>query len=161
MNGERSDAETLNKVMLAAVVGDGVKSIQCPLGNTDIISIKGNFLWSAQPTRTAHVAFFPSGHMVCHQAFMHVWIFVSLPSWRHILPLFSRCWLVYKSLWKRGTVIPLLRKIRAVVANYMEEGQQSFTISGFSSKSVLMMNRHMDSLLQSLLHAVCCPKYFK
>ena len=39
------DAETLNKVMLAAVVGDGEEHPAVLFGNTDIIDDKGNFLY--------------------------------------------------------------------------------------------------------------------
>ena len=75
------DAETLNKVMLAAVVGDGEEHPAVLFGNTDIIDDKGNFLYHRRlsPPRTAHVAFFPSGHGgMPSSLFMHVWILLAL-----------------------------------------------------------------------------------
>ena len=64
-------ADTLDRVVLAAVVGDGEERPAVLFGDTDIIDGKGNFLCHRRLTPPARLTWrsFRYGMLVCHQAF--------------------------------------------------------------------------------------------
>ena len=64
-------ADTLDKVVLAAVVGDGEELPAVLFGDTDIIDEKGNFLSHRRLSPSERLTWrsFRYGMLVCHQAF--------------------------------------------------------------------------------------------
>lgn len=65
-------ADTLDKVVLAAVVGDGEEHPAVLYGDTDIIDEKGNFLCHRRLSPSERLTWrsFRYGMLVCHQAFL-------------------------------------------------------------------------------------------
>lgn len=118
-------ADTLEKVALAAEVGDGEERPAVVYGNTDIIDEKGNFLYHRrlQPPEKLTWRSFRDGMLVCHQAF-----YARLDIARKT-PFDTRyrysadvdwCIKIMREGERKGL---LLRNVHAVIANYMEEGQ--------------------------------------
>ena len=149
------DAETLNKVMLAAVVGDGEEHPAVLFGNTDIIDDKGNFLYHRRLSPPERLTWrsFRQGMVVCHQAFYaRMDIARSLPydiSFRYSADV-DWCIRVMKEGERRYL---LLRNIHAVVANYMEEGQTTIHHKDSLKERFEVMRRHYGLLTTILLHA--------
>lgn len=149
------EADTLDKVMLAAVVGDGEERPAVLFGNTDIIDDKGNFLYHRRLSPPERLTWrsFRYGMVVCHQAFYaRTDIARSLPydtTFRYSADV-DWCIRVMKEGERRHL---LLRKIHAVVANYMEEGQTTIHHKDSLKERFEVMRRHYGLLTTVLLHA--------
>lgn len=119
------EADTLEKVALAAEAGDGEERPAVLFGDTDIIDADGNFLFHRrlQPPESLTWESFKEGMLVCHQAFYaRTDIARSIPyntEYRFSADV-DWCIRVMKSGEAKGL---LLRNIHAVVALYMQEGQ--------------------------------------
>ncbi|MDR0185097.1 glycosyltransferase [Prevotella brunnea] len=119
------EADTLEKVALAAEAGDGEERPAVLFGDTDIIDADGNFLFHRrlQPPESLTWESFKEGMLVCHQAFYaRTDIARSIPyntEYRYSADV-DWCIRVMKSGEAKGL---LLRNIHAVVALYMQEGQ--------------------------------------
>ncbi|MGG6545259.1 UNVERIFIED_CONTAM: glycosyltransferase [Prevotella sp. 15_C9] len=119
------EADTLEKVALAAEAGDGEERPAVLFGDTDIIDADGNFLFHRrlQPPESLTWESFKEGMLVCHQAFYaRTDIARSIPyntKYRFSADV-DWCIRVMKSGEAKGL---LLRNIHAVVALYMQEGQ--------------------------------------
>lgn len=118
-------ADTLEKVALAAEVGDGEERPAVVYGDTDIVDEKGVFLYHRrlQPPKSLIWQSFRDGMLVCHQAF-----YARLDIARKT-PFDTRyrysadvdwCIKIMREGERKGL---LLRNVHAVVAHYMEEGQ--------------------------------------
>ena len=148
-------ADTLDKVMLAAVVGDGEERPAVLFGNTDIIDDKGNFLYHRRLSPPERLTWrsFRYGMVVCHQAFYaRTDIARSLPydtTFRYSADV-DWCIRVMKEGERRHL---LLRNIHAVVANYMEEGQTTIHHKDSLKERFEVMRRHYGLLTTVLLHA--------
>ena len=149
------EADTLDKVMLAAVVGDGEERPAVLFGNTDIIDDKGNFLYHRRLSPPERLTWrsFRYGMVVCHQAFYaRIDIARSLPydtTFRYSADV-DWCIRVMKEGERRHL---LLRNIHAVVANYMEEGQTTIHHKDSLKERFEVMRRHYGLLTTVLLHA--------
>ena len=149
------EADTLDKVMLAAVVGDGEERPAVLFGNTDIIDDKGNFLYHRclSPPERLTWRSFRYGMVVCHQAFYaRIDIARSLPydtTFRYSADV-DWCIRVMKEGERQHL---LLRNIHAVVANYMEEGQTTIHHKDSLKERFEVMRRHYGLLTTVLLHA--------
>lgn len=149
------EADTLDKVMLAAVVGDGEERPAVLFGNTDIIDDKGNFLYHRRLSPPERLTWrsFRYGMVVCHQAFYaRTDIARSLPydtTFRYSADV-DWCIRVMKEGEHRHL---LLRNIHAVVANYMEEGQTTIHHKDSLKERFEVMRRHYGLLTTVLLHA--------
>ena len=149
------EADTLDKVMLAAVVGDGEERPAVLFGNTDIIDDKGNFLYHRRLSPPERLTWrsFRYGMVVCHQAFYaRTDIARSLPydtTFRYSADV-EWCIRVMKEGERQHL---LLRNIHAVVANYMEEGQTTFHHKDSLKERFEVMRRHYGLLTTVLLHA--------
>ena len=149
------EADTLDKVMLAAVVGDGEERPAVLFGNTDIIDDKGNFLYHRRLSPPERLTWrsFRYGMVVCHQAFYaRTDIARSLPydtTFRYSADV-DWCIRVMKEGERQHL---LLRNIHAVVANYMEEGQTTFHHKDSLKERFEVMRRHYGLLTTVLLHA--------
>ena len=149
------EADTLDKVMLAAVVGDGEERPAVLVGNTDIIDDKGNFLYHRRLSPPERLTWrsFRYGMVVCHQAFYaRTDIARSLPydtAFRYSADV-DWCIRVMKEGERQHL---LLRNIHAVVANYMEEGQTTIHHKDSLKERFDVMNRHYGLLTTILLHA--------
>ena len=149
------EADTLDKVMLAAVVGDGEERPAVLFGNTDIIDDKGNFLYHRRLSPPERLTWrsFRYGMVVCHQAFYaRIDIARSLPydtTFRYSADV-DWCIRVMKEGECRHL---LLRNIHAVVANYMEEGQTTIHHKDSLKERFEVMRRHYGLLTTVLLHA--------
>ncbi len=149
------EADTLDKVMLAAVVGDGEERPAVLFGNTDIIDDKGNFLYHRRLSPPERLTWrsFRYGMVVCHQAFYaRTDIARSLPydtTFRYSADV-DWCIRVMKEGERRHL---LLRNIHAVVANYMEEGQTTIHHKDSLKERFEVMRRHYGLLTTVLLHA--------
>ena len=149
------EADTLDKVMLAAVVGDGEERPAVLFGNTDIIDDKGNFLYHRRLSPPERLTWrsFRYGLVVCHQAFYaRTDIARSLPydtTFRYSADV-DWCIRVMKEGERQHL---LLRNIHAVVANYMEEGQTTIHHKDSLKERFEVMRRHYGLLTTVLLHA--------
>ena len=149
------EADTLDKVMLAAVVGDGEERPAVLFGNTDIIDDKGNFLYHRRLSPPERLTWrsFRYGMVVCHQAFYaRIDIARSLPydtTFRYSADV-DWCIRVMKEGERQHL---LLRNIHAVVANYMEEGQTTIHHKDSLKERFDVMNHHYGLLTTILLHA--------
>lgn len=149
------EADTLYKVMLAAVVGDGEERPAVLFGNTDIIDDKGNFLYHRRLSPPERLTWrsFRYGMVVCHQAFYaRIDIARSLPydtTFRYSADV-DWCIRVMKEGERQHL---LLRNIHAVVANYMEEGQTTIHHKDSLKERFEVMRRHYGLLTTVLLHA--------
>ena len=149
------EADTLDKVMLAAVVGDGEERPAVLFGNTDIIDDKGNFLYHRRLSPPERLTWrsFRYGMVVCHQAFYaRIDIARSLPydtTFRYSADV-DWCIRVMKEGERQHL---LLCNIHAVVANYMEEGQTTFHHKDSLKERFEVMRRHYGLLTTVLLHA--------
>lgn len=149
------EADTLDKVMLAAVVGDGEERPAVLFGNTDIIDDKGNFLYHRRLSPPERLTWrsFRYGMVVCHQAFYaRTDIARSLPydtTFRYSADV-DWCIRVMKEGERQHL---LLRNIHAVVANYMEEGQTTIHHKDSLKERFEVMRRHYGILTTVLLHA--------
>ena len=106
-------ADTIEKVALAAEVGDGEKRPVVVYGDTDIIDDKGKLTWRS----------FRDGMLVCHQAFYaRLDIAKKIPFNTHFRYSADIDWCIkiMREGEKEGL---LLRNVHAVIANYLEEGQ--------------------------------------
>ena len=149
------EADTLDKVMLAAVVGDGEERPAVLFGNTDIIDDKGNFLYHRRLSPPERLTWrsFRYGMVVCHQAFYaRIDIARSLPydTTFHYSADVDWCIRVMKEGERQHL---LLRNIHAVVANYMEEGQTTIHHKDSLKERFEVMRRHYGLLTTVLLHA--------
>ncbi|OWP33518.1 glycosyl transferase [Prevotella intermedia] len=118
-------ADTLEKVALAAEVGDGEECPAVVYGNTDIIDEKGNFLYHRrlQPPEKLTWRSFRDGMLVCHQAFYaRLDIARKTPFDTHYRYSADVDWCI-KIMREGERKGLLLRNVHAVIANYMEEGQ--------------------------------------
>ena len=118
-------ADTLEKVALAAEVGDGEEPPAVVYGNTDIIDEKGNFLYHRrlQPPEKLTWRSFRDGMLVCHQAFYaRLDIARKTPFDTHYRYSADVDWCI-KIMREGERKGLLLRNVHAVIANYMEEGQ--------------------------------------
>ena len=118
-------ADTLEKVALAAEVGDGEELPAVVYGNTDIIDEKGNFLYHRrlQPPEKLTWRSFRDGMLVCHQAFYaRLDIARKTPFDTHYRYSADVDWCI-KIMREGERKGLLLRNVHAVIANYMEEGQ--------------------------------------
>ena len=149
------EADTLDKVMLAAVVGDGEERPAVLFGNTDIIDDKGNFLYHRRLSPPERLTWrsFRYGMVVCHQAFYaRTDIARSLPydtTFRYSADV-DWCIRVMKEGEHQHL---LLRNIHAVVANYMEEGQTTIHHKDSLKERFEVMRCHYGLLTTVLLHA--------
>ncbi len=149
------EADTLDKVMLAAVVGDGEERPAVLFGNTDIIDDKGNFLYHRRLSPPERLTWrsFRYGMVVCHQAFYaRIDIARSLTydtTFRYSADV-DWCIRVMKEGERQHL---LLRNIHAVVANYMEEGQTTIHHKDSLKERFEVMRRHYGLLTTVLLHA--------
>ena len=149
------EADTLDKVMLAAVVGDGEERPAVLFGNTDIIDDKGHFLYHRRLSPPERLTWrsFRYGMVVCHQAFYaRTDIARSLPydtTFRYSADV-DWCIRVMKEGERQHL---LLRNIHAVVANYMEEGQTTIHHKDSLKERFEVMRRHYGLLTTVLLHA--------
>lgn len=149
------EADTLDKVMLAAVVGDGEERPAVLFGNTDIIDDKGNFLYHRRLSPPERLTWrsFRYGMVVCHQAFYaRIDIARSLPydtTFRYSADV-DWCIRVMKEGERQHL---LLRNIHAVVANYMEEGQTTIHHKDSLKERFEVMRCHYGLLTTVLLHA--------
>ena len=149
------EADTLDKVMLAAVVGDGEERPAVLFGNTDIIDDKGNFLYHRRLSPPERLTWrsFRYGMVVCHQAFYaRTDIARSLPydtTFRYSADV-DWCIRVMKEGERQHL---LLRNIHAVVANYMEEGQTTIHHKDSLKERFEVMRRHYGLFTTVLLHA--------
>lgn len=149
------EADTLDKVMLAAVVGDGEERPAVLFGNTDIIDDKGNFLYHRRLSPPERLTWrsFRYGMVVCHQAFYaRIDIARSLPydtTFRYSADV-DWCIRMMKEGERRHL---LLRNIHAVVANYMEEGQTTIHHKDSLKERFEVMRLHYGLLTTVLLHA--------
>ena len=149
------EADTLDKVMLAAVVGDGEERPAVLFGHTDIIDDKGNFLYHRRLSPPERLTWrsFRYGMVVCHQAFYaRIDIARSLPydtTFRYSADV-DWCIRVMKEGERQHL---LLRNIHAVVANYMEEGQTTIHHKDSLKERFEVMRRHYGLLTTVLLHA--------
>ena len=149
------EADTLDKVMLAAVVGDGEERPAVLFGNTDIIDDKGNFLYHRRLSPPERLTWrsFRYGMVVCHQAFYaRIDIARSLPydtTFRYSADV-DWCIRVMKEGERQHL---LLRNIHAVVANYIEEGQTTIHHKDSLKERFEVMRRHYGLLTTVLLHA--------
>ena len=89
--------DTLDKVVLAAVVGDGEELPAVLFGDTDIIDEKGNFISHRRLSPSERLTWrsFRYGMLVCHQAFYARLDIARSLLYDYNLSLFSRCRLVY------------------------------------------------------------------
>ena len=148
-------ADTLDRVVLAAVVGDGEERPAVLFGDTDIIDGKGNFLCHRRLTPPARLTWrsFRYGMLVCHQAFYaRTDIARSLPydtAYRYSADV-DWCIRVMKEGEQRGL---LLRNIHAVVADYVQEGQTTLHHKESLRERFDVMRRHYGLLQTVLLHA--------
>ena len=148
------EADTLDKVMLAAVVGDGEERPAVLFGNTDIIDDKGNFLYHRRLSPPERLTWrsFRYGMVVCHQAFYaRTDIARSLPYDTTFRYSADVDWCI--RVMKEGERHLLLRNIHAVVANYMEEGQTTIHHKDSLKERFEVMRRHYGLLTTVLLHA--------
>ena len=142
------EADTLDKVMLAAVVGDGEERPAVLFGNTDIIDDKGNFLYHRRLSPPERLTWrsFRYGMVVCHQAFYaRIDIARSLPYDTTFRYSADVDWCI--RVMKEG------ERQHAVVANYMEEGQTTIHHKDSLKERFEVMRRHYGLLTTVLLHA--------
>lgn len=147
-------ADTLDKVVLAAVVGDGEELPAVLFGDTDIIDEKGNFLCHRRLSPSERLTWrsFRYGMLVCHQAFYaRTDIARSLPYdtvYRYSADV-DWCIRVMKEGERRGL---LLRNIHAVVADYVQEGQTTLHHKESLRERFDVMRRHYGLVQTLLLH---------
>ncbi|MCR5078196.1 MAG: glycosyltransferase [Prevotella sp.] len=147
-------ADTLDKVMLAAEVGDGEERPAVLFGNTDIIDSKGNFLCHRRLSPPERLTWrsFRYGMVVCHQAFYaRMDIARALPydtTYRYSADV-DWCIRVMKEGERRKL---LLRNIHAVVADYMQEGQTTLHHKDSLRERFDVMRRHYGLVRTLLLH---------
>lgn len=147
-------ADTLDKVMLAAEVGDGEERPAVLFGNTDIIDSKGNFLCHRRLSPPERLTWrsFRYGMVVCHQAFYaRTDIARALPydtTYRYSADV-DWCIRVMKEGERRKL---LLRNIHAVVADYMQEGQTTLHHKESLRERFDVMRRHYGLVRTLLLH---------
>ena len=91
-------ADTLEKVALAAEVGDGEERPAVVYGNTDIIDEKGQFPVSSQTAtaRKTDLAFVPRRYVGMPSSLLCSLGYCTENTFRHALPLFCRRGLVHK-----------------------------------------------------------------
>lgn len=148
-------ADTLDRVVLAAVVGDGEEHPAVLFGDTDIIDEKGNFLCHRRLSPPERLTWrsFRYGMLVCHQAFYaRTDIARLLPydtAYRYSADV-DWCIRVMKEGEQRGL---LLRNIHAVVADYVQEGQTTLHHKESLRERFDVMRRHYGLLQTVLLHA--------
>ena len=148
------EPDTLDKVVLAAVVGDGEERPAVLFGETDIIDEKGNFLCHRRLSPPERLTWrsFRYGMLVCHQAFYaRMDIARSLPydtDYRYSADV-DWCIRIMKEGEKRRL---LLRNIHAVVANYVQEGQTTIHHKESLRERFDVMRRHYGLAQTLLLH---------
>lgn len=148
------EPDTLDKVVLAAVVGDGEERPAVLFGDTDIIDEKGNFLCHRRLSPPERLTWrsFRYGMLVCHQAFYaRMDIARSLPydtDYRYSADV-DWCIRIMKEGEKRRL---LLRNIHAVVANYVQEGQTTIHHKESLRERFDVMRRHYGLVRTLLLH---------
>ena len=148
-------ADTLDKVVLAAVVGDGEEHPAVLYGDTDIIDEKGNFLCHRRLSPYERLTWrsFRYGMLVCHQAFYaRLDIARSLlfdTSYRYSADV-DWCIRVMKEGERRHL---LLRNIHAVVADYVQEGQTTLHHKESLRERFHVMCKHYGLIQTLFLHA--------
>ena len=148
-------ADTLDKVVLAAVVGDGEEHPAVLYGDTDIIDEKGNFLYHRRLSPSERLTWrsFRYGMLVCHQAFYaRLDIARSLlfdTSYRYSADV-DWCIRVMKEGERRHL---LLRNIHAVVADYVQEGQTTLHHKESLRERFHVMCKHYGLIQTLFLHA--------
>ena len=154
--GDRFPAhDTLEKVVLAAVVGDGEELPAVLFGDTDIIDEKGNFLYHRRLSPSERLTWrsFRYGMLVCHQSFYaRLDIARSLlydTSYRYSADV-DWCIRVMKEGERQQL---LLRNVHAVVANYVQEGQTTLHHKESLRERFDIMRKHYGLLQTLLLHS--------
>ena len=148
-------ADTLDKVVLAAVVGDGEEHPAVLYGDTDIIDEKGNFLCHRRLSPSERLTWrsFRYGMLVCHQAFYaRLDIARSLlfdTSYRYSADV-DWCIRVMKEGERQHL---LLRNIHAVVADYVQEGQTTLHHKESLRERFHVMCKHYGLIQTLFLHA--------
>ncbi len=148
-------ADTLDKVVLAAVVGDGEEHPAVLYGDTDIIDEKGNFLYHRRLSPSERLTWrsFRYGMLVCHQAFYaRLDIARSLlfdTSYRYSADV-DWCIRVMKEGERQHL---LLRNIHAVVADYVQEGQTTLHHKESLRERFHVMCKHYGLIQTLFLHA--------
>lgn len=147
-------ADTLDKVVLAAVVGDGEEHPAVLYGDTDIIDEKGNFLYHRRLSPSERLTWrsFRYGMLVCHQAFYaRLDIARSLlfdTSYRYSADV-DWCIRVMKEGERQHL---LLRNIHAVVADYVQEGQTTLHHKESLRERFNVMCKHYGLIQTLFLH---------
>lgn len=148
-------ADTLDKVVLAAVVGDGEEHPAVLYGDTDIIDEKGNFLCHRRLSPSERLTWrsFRYGMLVCHQAFYaRLDIARSLlfdTSYRYSADV-DWCIRVMKEGERQHL---LLRNIHDVVADYVQEGQTTLHHKESLRERFHVMCKHYGLIQTLFLHA--------
>ena len=148
-------ADTLDKVVLAAVVGDGEEHPAVLYGDTDIIDEKGNFLYHRRLSPSERLTWrsFRYGMLVCHQAFYARLDIARLllfdTSYRYSADV-DWCIRVMKEGERRHL---LLRNIHAVVADYVQEGQTTLHHKESLRERFHVMCKHYGLIQTLFLHA--------
>lgn len=148
-------ADTLDKVVLAAVVGDGEEHPAVLYGDTDIIDEKGNFLYHRRLSPSERLTWrsFRYGMLVCHQAFYARLDIARLllfdTSYRYSADV-DWCIRVMKEGERRHL---LLRNIHAVVADYVQEGQTTLHHKESLRERFNVMCKHYGLIQTLFLHA--------
>ena len=148
-------ADTIEKVALAAEVGDGERRPAVVYGDTDIVNEKGNFLYHRrlQPPEKLSWRSFRDGMLVCHQAFYaRLDIAKKIPfdtRFRYSADI-DWCIKIMREGEKEGL---LLRNVHAVIANYLEEGQTTKHHRASLYERFQVMCRHYGILPTLAKHA--------
>ena len=148
-------ADTIEKVALAAEVGDGERRPAVVYGDTDIVDEKGNFLYHRrlQPPEKLSWRSFRDGMLVCHQAFYaRLDIAKKIPfdtRFRYSADI-DWCIKIMREGEKEGL---LLRNVHAVIANYLEEGQTTKHHRASLYERFQVMCRHYGILPTLAKHA--------
>lgn len=148
-------ADTLDKVALAAVVGDGEEYPIVLFGDTDIVDAKGNFLCHRRLSPPERITWrsFRFGMLVCHQAFYArtdiARNFLYDINYRYSADV-DWCIRIMKEGERRKL---LLRNVHAIVANYMEEGQTTLHHKESLKERFQIMKHHYGLVLTLAMHA--------
>jgi len=148
-------AATIEKVALAAEVGDGERRPAVGYGDTDIVDEKGDFLYHRrlQPPEKLSWRSFRDGMLVCHQAFYaRLDIAKKIPfdtRFRYSADI-DWCIKIMREGEKEGL---LLRNVHAVIANYLEEGQTTKHHRASLYERFQVMCRHYGILPTLAKHA--------
>ena len=148
-------ADTIEKVALAAEVGDGERRPAVVYGDTDIVDEQGNFLYHRrlQPPEKLSWRSFRDGMLVCHQAFYaRLDIAKKIPfdtRFRYSADI-DWCIKIMREGEKEGL---LLRNVHAVIAYYLEEGQTTKHHRASLYERFQVMCRHYGILPTLAKHA--------